>query len=148
MEPVSTWGVLGLVLLGVEMATGTFYVLWFGVAALLLAVIVWLAPTLSVAVQLGLFAVLSLSSLFLWRRYYKHTDLNSRVGQSQGEEIGRVGLVYETVTSTQNGRIRFPQGVLGSREWVAIADHTIEVGQSAEIIAVEGNHLRVKVVSH
>lgn len=138
------WGAIGLILLAVEMATGTFYVLWFGVAALLLAVITWLAPNMSQAAQLFLFSVLSIGALFVWRTYYKKTSLNSRVGQAQGEEIGRVGVIIEPVSAMQNGRIQFAQGVMGSREWTAIANEAIEVGTQAIVVAVEGNTLRVK----
>ncbi|MDP2248747.1 MAG: NfeD family protein, partial [Nitrosomonadales bacterium] len=35
MESTWLWGILGLILLAVEMATGTFYILWFGIAALI-----------------------------------------------------------------------------------------------------------------
>ncbi|MEQ1488269.1 MAG: NfeD family protein [Methylotenera sp.] len=144
IETMWLWGVLGLVLLAAEMATGTFYVLWFGVAALIIAVLTWLMPSMSVAVQLFLFSILSIGSLFVWRSYYKKTETHSRVGQAQGEEIGRVGTIIEPVSAMQNGRIQFTQGVMGSREWVAVADEAIEAGKQAVVIAVEGNSLRVK----
>lgn len=142
-EPMWVWGALGLLLLAVEMATGTFYVLWFGVAALLVAVISWLFPTISTSLECLIFAILSLGSLAIWKLHYKKTETHSRVGQSQGEEIGRIGVVFETVSATQNGRIRFTQGLMGSREWAAVSNNTIEVGSEAKVIAVEGNALRV-----
>lgn len=145
LESMWTWGMIGLALLALEMATGTFYVLWFGVAAIILAVLTWLMPGMSVAVQLFLFAILSIGSLFIWRTYYKKTSSDSRIGQAQGEEIGRVGIIIEPVSTTLNGRIQFTQGVMGSREWVAVANEPIEAGTQAEVIAVEGNSLRVKV---
>ena len=145
LESMWVWGVIGLVLLALEMVTVTFYVMWFGVAAIILAVLTWLMPGMSVAVQLFLFAILSIGSLFVWRTYYKKTSSDSRVGQAQGEEIGRVGIIIEPVSATQNGRIQFTQGLMGSREWVAVANEAIEAGTQAEVIAVEGNSLRVKV---
>jgi inner membrane protein len=144
IETMWLWGVLGLVLLAAEMATGTFYVLWFGVAALIIAILTWLMPSMSVAVQLFLFSILSIGSLFVWRSYYKKTETHSRVGQAQGEEIGRVGTIIEPVSAMQNGRIQFTQGVMGSREWDAVANEAIEAGKQAIVVAVEGNSLRVK----
>ncbi len=138
------WGILGLVLLGVEMASGTFYVLWFGVAALVLSVLLWLLPDIATAVQLLIYAVISVGLLFVWQRFYKKSAVDSRVGQAQGEEIGRVGTMVETVSATQNGRIQFAQGVMGSREWAAVSTETIAAGSSATIVAIEGNSLRVK----
>jgi len=143
IEPMWIWGALGLVLLGVEMATGTFYVLWFGVAALCVTIAMWLFPNMPNAIQYVMFAALSLGSLAIWRLNYKKTSTNSCVGQSQGEEIGRIGTVIETCSATQSGKISFTQGVMGSREWVAISNETIEIGSNARVVAVEGNELRI-----
>lgn len=138
------WGILGLILLAVEMATGTFYILWFGIAALCIGAGLWIMPSLPVPVQLFLFAALSLGSLAIWKMYYKKTDPDSRIGQSQSDEIGRVGTIIEPVSPKQNGRIKFPQGVMGSREWAAISGEELELGAEAIITAIEGNALRVQ----
>ena len=140
------WGAIGLILLTVEMATGTFYVLWFGIAALCVSVITWLFPELTSSIQITIFAVLSIASLTIWKLYYKKTETHSRIGQAQGEEIGRVGTIIETCSKTHNGQIRFTQGVMGSREWAAASYETIEVGSNAIVTAVEGNILRVQAV--
>lgn len=144
LEAMWIWGALGIILLAIEiMVAGTLYALWFGVAALCVAIIVWLFPGISYAIQFIIFAVLSLSSLAIWRRYYKKTETHYRVGQAQGEEIGRVGIVIEATSPAKNGTIRFTQGLLGSREWVAISDELIEAGSNAAVVAVEGNTLRI-----
>lgn len=140
------WGGLGLVLLALEMATGTFYILWFGIAGLLLAILTGLLPNIAPAVQFAIYALLSLGSLAIWRRYYKKTETHFRVGQSQGEEIGRVGTVIEAVNSKKNGSIRFAQGLMGSREWTAISDETIEEGNEATVVAVVGNSLKISKI--
>ena len=145
-ESLWLWGVAGLVLLALEMATGTFYILWFGVAALLVAMVTWFFPSISSGLQYLIFAVLSLGSLAIWKLYYKKTETHSRVGQAQGEEIGRIGLVFETVSAAQNGKIRFTQGLMGSREWSAVSSMTIEAGSQAKVVAVEGNALRIEVL--
>ncbi len=137
------WGILGLTLLAAEMATGTVYLLWFGVSALCMLLTVWLMPTLSYSVQFLMFAVLSISTLAIWKLNYKKTETHSRLGQAQGEEIGRIGTLSKACGPQQNGSIQFTQGVMGSREWPAISDEVIEPGQTAKVIAVEGNALRV-----
>jgi membrane protein implicated in regulation of membrane protease activity len=144
IEAMWIWGAIGVVLLAVEMATGTFYVLWFGVSALSVAIAMWMFPNIPQALQFVMFAVLSFSSLAIWKLNYKKTETHSRVGQAQGEEIGRIGIVIETCSAAQNGKIRFTQGLMGSREWAAIADETIEVGSEATVVTVEGNALRIK----
>ena len=88
--------------------------------------------------------MLSLGALTIWTLNYKKTETHSRVGQSLGEEIGRVGTVTAVVSPAQTGKISFAQGLMGSREWIAIADETINVQENAKVVAVEGNILRVK----
>jgi hypothetical protein len=57
-----------------------------------------------------------------------------------------VGVIVESCGVTQNGKISFAQGLMGSREWAAVSDETIEVGSKATVVAVEGNALRVSKV--
>lgn len=146
IEAMWIWGGLGLVLLALEMATGTFYIVWFGIAGLLLAILTGLLPNITPAVQFAVYALLSLGSLTIWKLYYKKTETHTRVGQSQGEEIGRIGTVIEEVNIKQNGKIRFAQGLMGSREWVAISDETITEGSEATVVAVVGNTLRISKI--
>lgn len=143
LEPLWIWGILGLALIALEMLTGTLYILWFGIAALCLALLTYLLPALGTAWQLLIFAVLSLGSLAIWKQFYRREKDDSSIGQSRGEEIGRIGIITESVSPRHNGRIEFTQGVLGSRQWVAIANEEIEAGADAIVVAVEGNRLRV-----
>jgi len=148
IEATWVWAVLGIVLIAVEiLAIGTLYILWFGIAAICLAIVTWLFPNIPYAIQLIAFAILSIGSLAIWRRYYKRTDSSSAVGQSQGEEIGRIGTVAQTTSPAQNGLIRFTQGLMGSREWVAVSDEVIEINSQAKVIAVEGNTLRITKIN-
>jgi len=144
LEIMWIWGILGLTLLGFEMLTGTMYVLWFGISAILLAILTWLAPAMPIALQLFLFAGLSIGALVIWRRNYKKNSTDLHIGQSQGDEIGRIGTIIEPVSAKQPGRIQFAQGIMGSREWAAVSNENIEPGAEAVIVAIEGNSLRVK----
>jgi len=146
INAIWTWGAIGLILLAVEMATGTFYILWFGISALSVAIAMWMFPEIPRAMQFAMFAALSISSLAIWKLNYKKHETHSRVGQAQGEEIGRIGTVIEACGPSQNGKIRFTQGLMGSREWAAISNEVIEAGYDATVVAVEGNELRIKKV--
>ena len=144
VEAMWIWGALGLVLLAAEMATGTFYILWFGISALCVAVAIWMFPNMPYAIQFAMFALLSFSSLAIWQLNYKKTETHSRVGQAQGEEIGRTGTVFEACGPNQSGKIRFTQGLMGAREWAAISNQSIAKGAEARVVAVEGNMLRIE----
>ena len=144
IEPIWAWGILGLILIAIEMTSGTFYILWLGISALCMSVALFLFPDMSAVMQFFMFAALSLSSMAIWKLNYKKSGPDLRVGQSSGDEVGRVGTIIEPVSAKQNGKIRFAQGVMGSREWTAIANEDIEAGADAVIIGVEGNAMRVQ----
>lgn len=145
MDIVWIWCGLGLILLCLEMMSGTLYLLWPGMAALVMAFLAWLLPAFSTAWQIFIYAIFSVLAVAIWRKREK-TKPTPRIGQAQGEEIGRQGVIVAVVSPSQPGKIRFSQGVMGSKEWSAIADVSIAVDQAATIIAVEGNSLRVAPV--
>jgi inner membrane protein len=146
IDAMWVWGAIGLVLLAVEMATGTVYILWFGIAALCVAIATWMLPNMPQAIQFVMFAALALSSLAIWKLNYKKTETHSRIGQAQGEEIGRTGTVIAACSATVNGKIQFTQGLMGSREWPAISNVPIADGTQARVVAVEGNTLRIESI--
>lgn len=142
MSTLWVWCGLGLVLLCAEMLLGTVYLLWLGIAALVMAGLCALWVEMPLALQALNYAVLSAAALAVMRKLEKRTP-SLRVGQAQGEEIGREGVVFVAITPDQPGRIRFSQGLMGSREWVAYADTPVAEQQVARVVAVEGNSLRV-----
>lgn len=148
IDAIWLWAILGIILLAIEVGTGTFDILWFGIAAIVMAFLLHFFPSLSseTAPQLIIYSILSLTSLAVWRYYYKKNETHSRVGQSQGLEIGRVGKMLSDCGPNKRGKIGFTQGLMGAKEWTAVADNDITKGSDAEVVAVEGNSLRVKAV--
>lgn len=65
-NPLWFWLSLGGVLLAAEMLGAGGYLLWSGVAALLVGVLIWLLPQLSWAWQGAIFAVLTVVVAYLW----------------------------------------------------------------------------------
>ncbi|HCI14653.1 MAG: hypothetical protein A2063_10370 [Gallionellales bacterium GWA2_60_142] len=143
-QAVWAWAILGLVLLSVEMLSGTFYILWFGIAALCVAVMLFVFPDMPLAGQLFAFTLLSVLSLVIWKRNYSPKQPALRIGQAQDDTIGKVGRLTVAVSPEQNGSIVFTVPVMGSREWAATSEQTIDAGEQAEVVAVVGNYLRVQ----
>jgi membrane protein implicated in regulation of membrane protease activity len=104
LDPMWLWGILGLVLLALEMFLGTLYLLWFGISAFCMGIAMLILPTLPIAIQLFLYSALSLGSLAIWKMYFQSTSHDLRVGQSQGDEIGRTGTITETVQAMDVAR--------------------------------------------
>ncbi len=85
------WLLLGLVLLGAEMMTpGGFYILFFGLAALMVGAIAWLDLVQGDSTQWLLFSGLAVAFLLLFRgpllarinaAEVKHPDVDSMLGE-------------------------------------------------------------------
>ena len=62
------WLAFGVVLLALEIATPTNYLLWPGIAALLIGALKFLIPGLDGVLSIFLFAVLAVASTVVWQR--------------------------------------------------------------------------------
>lgn len=137
------WAILGLALLTLELLSVSFFFLWFGIAALCMALLLAIFP-LPLAAQLFGFAVLSVVSLLLGRRRFNRSQPELRIGQAHDETIGQVGRLTAAVSPEQKGMIVFTVPVMGSREWTAISEESLDSGSQAEVVAIVGNYLRVR----
>ncbi len=146
-QPIWIWAILGLLLLSIELLSGTFYILWFGISALCVALMLAVYPEAPLPMQLLGFSVMSLTALAVWRRKYGMQGQGSRVGQSRDDTIGKIGRITAEVSPVRNGSIAFTVPVMSSREWTAISDETLAVGEMAEVVGIEGNFLRIKRTS-
>lgn len=146
-QPVWTWAIIGLILLSIELLSGTFFILWFGVSALGVALLLVLYPALPLPWQLLAFSLLSLTTLAVWRVRYRKQGTGPRVGQSRDDTIGKVGRLTTGVSPAQPGTIVFPVAVMGSRTWTVVSDDTLPPGENAEVTGIEGNFLRIQRAS-
>jgi hypothetical protein len=135
------WWVAGLLLMAVEAFLPGAFFLWMGLAALVVGVIVLVAPGFGLIAQVGLFAVLAIGSAAGWRR------LRPRgAGREHGEraplnERGRlyIGRVFTLDAPISNGvgQLRVDDG-----QW-RIAGPDLPAGSRVCVQAVDGITLRV-----
>ena len=136
------WIVGGIVLVLAELVIPSFFIVWFGLGALLTGLLT-LAFGLSVTAQLGTWTLASLAMVGLWFRVFKQSFVKTRVGTADGEVIGEIGLLVSAVAPFERGKVRFQRPVLGSEEWVCLADAPIAAGERVKVVAVEGSFLKV-----
>jgi membrane protein implicated in regulation of membrane protease activity len=136
------WMVLGMVLVALEMVVPTFFLMWFGLGAMLVG-LVTLFTLPGFAVQLVLWAAASLVMMGVWIRFFKVPDRN-RAGQAKEGVIGLTGLMTRAVTETANGEILFQRPVLGADRWPVVADVPIAAGEKVRIVDVLGQTLKVE----
>jgi len=145
-SPPAVWSVVGLALILLEAVHTAFVLVFFGVGALITA-LVSLVFDISWAWQLVIFAAASIGSLFLLRRwlkniFYGHTKVAQKEFVESQSFINVVGEVTEAIAQNGEGRIK----VRGSF-YTAVSDHPIGAGERARIVEdPRGDHSVFKVV--
>lgn len=88
------WWALGALLLALEIASTTQYLLWPGIAALLVGILKFVMPSLDGRLAVFLFAVIAVVATVLWKRSRlgraertSHHDLNERSAQYKGRQV-------------------------------------------------------------
>ena len=137
------WIVGGVALMLAELAVASFFVIWFGLGALLVGLLMLLMPTLSLTAQLATWTIASLAMVVLWFRVFKQNQHKTLVGTADGEVMGEIGLLVGAVAPFARGKVRFQRPILGSEEWVCTADAAIAAGERVKVVAVEGSYLKV-----
>jgi membrane protein implicated in regulation of membrane protease activity len=140
------WVVGGIVLLLAELAVPAFFMIWFGLGALLVALMTLAVPGLSTAAQLSLWTVASVGMVILWFRIFKPDYKKTRAGTAAGEAIGEIGLLVGAVAPFERGRVRFQRPVLGAEEWACLSESAIPAGERVKVVAIEGSFLKVAKV--
>ena len=139
-----TWIVGGLALIVAELAIPSFFIVWFGLGALLVGMLMLAIPTLSLTAQLATWTLASLAMVVLWFRVFKTGFYKTRIGMADGEVLGEIGLLVSAVAPFERGKVRFQRPLLGSDEWVCLADAAIAAGERVKVVAVEGSFLKVR----
>ena len=139
------WVVFGLALLVVELITGTFFVLTFAVAAVLVGIVSFLMP-ISFNSELLLWIVLSIIGMIIWFKWLRDKK-NPKSGQSN-YRFDTNGVVVKEILPKRRGEVVFDIPVLGNTTWVATSDEELSEGSRVEIVEVNGQLIKVKGVEN
>jgi membrane protein implicated in regulation of membrane protease activity len=129
-QEVIVWVIIGVVLIASEIFTGTFHLLFFGMAGLLTAAVVYLgAPALWI--QVVLFSIMSLLSFY----FVKSKFSDRRKSSSFEADINQSLVMSEDLKARSEGTILY-QGA----PWTAVNTSDIDLvrGQKAVITKTEG----------
>ncbi|MFB0934800.1 MAG: NfeD family protein [Propionivibrio sp.] len=137
------WIVLGLCLSIAELAVPAFFIIWFGIGAIGVGLLLLISPDLSVATQLIVWAVVSSILVGIWFRYLRPRTMTA-VGTSAANVTGEIGILVSDLCQNSRGQVRFQKPVLGSDLWECYADANIKAGERVRIVAVEGSFIKVE----
>ena len=138
------WIVFGIVLMLLELAVPAFFLMWFGLGAVVVGVLLLVFSGITLPFQVIAWTLSSLLFIWLWFKVFKPNIHKTRSGMSKGMFIGEVGLVTRDIRAYERGQIRFQKPILGDELWESIADEEIKAGERVKVMEVEGNILKVR----
>jgi membrane protein implicated in regulation of membrane protease activity len=138
------WIVFGVALMLAEMFLLSFFILWFGAAAVVIGGLLFLFPSASATSQVFLWTVLSCLLAFGWFKYLKPLSIDkTKAGLSRERIVGEIGQVLSPPNGERRGQLRFPAPILGTDEWLFISQDNLSIGDRVKVTDVSGNSLIV-----
>lgn len=142
-QPFWIWLVIGVVLLGIEAAASTEWLLWPAVSAGVVALISAVFPTLGLGIEAGVFATLTVIATLASRALIKRVnpaeepDINDR-------DLRLIGERARVVEAFVDGRGRV---FVSGAEWPAEIEGAAPLaGESVVVESVSGPRLRVRAI--
>ncbi len=136
------WLIIGILLVILEVFAPGAVFLWLGVAAGAVFILVFLMPDLDWRLQLVLFSVFSIASVFLSRKYLKkkpieteNPSLNRRAEQYLGREV-----TLDRPIEGGTGRVR-----IDDSSW-RVKGPDLASGVKVRVAGVEGSTLVVELI--
>lgn len=139
------WIAFGLILATLEMFVPTFFLLWFGIAAILVGIIGYFWA-MSLAMGIVIWAVLSLLLCGLWFQFINpHIKMRTKAGLGTASIIGETGMIVIAPQPNQAGIIRFYTPKAGASEWACRSQEALplHIGEKVVVLQVLGNELLV-----
>jgi len=139
------WWILALLLIAGEVMVPGYFLLWIGIAAAAMGVLLWLIPGLGLLAQAVLFALLALAACFAYARWLR-PRIERRV--PGGERLNRrgeqmIGQRYELIEAIVNGRGKVR---VGDGQWL-VSGPDLPLGSTVEVVAVDGTTLQVRAAA-
>ncbi|MPY08760.1 NfeD family protein [Moraxella catarrhalis] len=139
------WAVIGMLLMIGELFIPSFAMLWFGVAALMTALLLWAVP-MGLLSQVVIWLGLSIVVCILWFRLIQpRIKTRTKAGLGGSVIVGEIGMIVSPVVANGLGVVRFSVPKVGAAEWACrtLDGRPIEVGTRVIVTAVMGNELIV-----
>ncbi len=135
------WGIIGVLLVGAELITGTTYILWIAAAALILTVLTFFIP-MAWELQFFLFTILSIALLVAGHFYLRPLMKSDEPSNTNNPVRTMVGRRVVAFSDFDNGEGRV---TVGDTQWKASTDaENLKTGDKLVITSVVGATLVVE----
>ena len=139
IDPQWGWLIAAAVLAVAELVVPGVFLIWLAVAAAITGIATALVP-IPPGLQIGLFAILSLLSFMVGRRWYRRNPVYSEDPLLNDRAARLIGETVVVVSPIENGRGRVS---VRDTVWSAIGPDS-EIGTKVMVVGSEGNCLRVQ----
>ena len=136
------WGIIAVILIILEVFAPGAFMIWLGIAAAVVSVVMLAFPDITWQTQFIIFAVLSVASIYAWRLYARKNPPTSDQPtlNMRGEQyVNRTFTLEEPVVNGQ-GKIKVDDST-----W-KIEGADCESGTKVRVIGVDGVVLKVELV--
>ena len=137
------WFALGAVLMIFEIFTPTFYLIWPGIAAVVVGVIKLIEPGLSWQICLTIFGAMSVVAIVVWAAFYKRLPANgvdvTSLNRRATTYIGRRAVVAEGFRAGR-GPI-----LLDDTRWQAVNEVGTDLGAGSAVTVTGADGVMLKV---
>lgn len=137
------WWVLALLLIAGEVLVPGYFLLWIGIAAAVMGVIVMFVPILGVLPQAIGFVVLAFVSCIVYWKFVRprlQRDVAPEAAGLNRRGARMIGQRYVLSTAIVDGR---GKAHVGDGQWL-VEGPDLPVGATVEVIGVEGTTLQVR----
>ncbi|HVP85701.1 MAG TPA: NfeD family protein [Rhizomicrobium sp.] len=140
------WWTLGAILIAIEIASTTFYLLWPGIAAIVVGLIKFFVPGLDGRVEIFLFAILAIVATIAWKRSpwgrVMHRPGSKEVNASRGLSYrGRMVTACEDFSGGRGAVL------VDDTRWSAVTTDgsAPSAGSALEVVDADGTTLKVRI---
>ena len=129
------WLIFGVLLMALEVLAPAMVLMWFGFGALVAGVALWLFPDLPLGMQILIFALVSLVSVFGWRMSrFREENITSDTPDLNNRLHSHIGKEYVLTEAIINGRGSMR---VGDTAWRVRGDD-LPAGTRVRVTGVDG----------
>jgi membrane protein implicated in regulation of membrane protease activity len=143
LDTISThwfWLSLGLILGVAEMVAPGFFLMWLGLAALIVGILDYFLP-ITLAYQVAMFAILSVLTVFAGKKFLQKNPIESddvNLNDRGARMTGEIVTVVEPIANG-HGRVKVGDSVWNARGLDAAMGANVRViGADGAVLLVEG----------
>jgi hypothetical protein len=139
------WWIVAFALIAGELLLPGYFLLWIGLAAAAMGVVLWAVPTVGALAQAVLFGVFAFAFCAAYARWLRPRLERRAPGDERlnrrGEQM--IGQRYELIEPIVNGR---GKARVGDGQWL-VSGPDLPLGSTVEVVAVQGTTLQVRAAA-